>query len=85
MHSVGIQRMVLSSGAKLGAIGCGLGIGGSLAANRILAATLPQVQQTEPAIFATAIATLTATTLLACWIPAQRAGRVDPLVALRSE
>jgi ABC-type antimicrobial peptide transport system permease subunit len=61
------------------------GLIGALAMARVLANWLYGIQPSDPATFVTTIATLTAVALLACWIPARRAAKVDPLVALRYE
>jgi putative ABC transport system permease protein len=80
-----VLRMVFAyAGALLGA-GLVIGIGGALAAGRLLAAQLFEVHPTDPVTYAAVAAALVATGLAACAIPAFRAMRVDPLVALRDE
>ena len=80
-----ILRMVLRQG--LGVIGIGLGVGLliSLAGTRILAGLFIGVKPSDPVTFSTVVLFLTSIALLACWIPARRATRIDPLVALRHE
>jgi putative ABC transport system permease protein len=80
-----VVRMVFAyAGALLGA-GLLIGIGGALAAGRLLAAQLFEVRPSDPATYAIVAAALLATGLAASAIPAFRAMRVDPLVALRDE
>jgi putative ABC transport system permease protein len=80
-----VLRMVFAyAGVLLGA-GLALGIAGALAAGRLLAAQLFEVRSTDPVTYAAVAAALLATGLAACEIPALRAMRVDPLVALRDE
>jgi predicted permease len=69
----------------LGAVGIGLGLAGALASARVLRAHLFELSPTDPPTLALAAATLAGTALLASWLPARRAARVDPVVALRSE
>jgi len=80
-----ILKMALVEGAETIAFGVGAGLLGSLALTRFLQSMLFSVKPTDPATFATIAALLAAVTLLACFVPAQRATRVDPLIALRHE
>jgi putative ABC transport system permease protein len=80
-----ILRMVMTQGAWLVGAGLVLGVAGALALRRALASVLFGVAPTDPGIFAAVLALLAAVGLLACYLPAQRAMRVDPLVALRRE
>jgi putative ABC transport system permease protein len=66
-------------------IGATAGVSSGLAAARLLKRVLFSVDPTEPATFALAILVLVAVALLACFIPARRAAKVDPIVALRYE
>jgi putative ABC transport system permease protein len=80
-----VLQMVLSQGAWLVGSGLFLGVIGALALRRALASVLFGVAPTDPAIFATVLLVLSVVGLLACYLPAHRATRVDPLVALRQE
>ena len=84
-HASDIARMVIGQGLKLTAIGVTLGLAGALVATRLLSGLLYEVTATDPVIFAAAPLVLAAVELLACWLPARRAMRVDPMSALRSE
>jgi len=78
-------RMVLLRGLKLAGVGVGAGILGALAVAQLLRGLLFGVTTTNPATFAAVPLVLFAMALLACWLPAHRAARVDPIVALRAE
>ena len=80
-----VVRMVLRVGLNLVAVGMALGAGASLMTNRLLAAQLWNTSAHDPATFGTVAAVIVAIALIACWMPARRAVRVDPMVALRHE
>jgi putative ABC transport system permease protein len=76
---------MLRHGALAAAIGLLIGIPASLAASRLLASLLFGVRPTDARVYTLAVATLAATALLASWLPARRATRVDPMQAMRVE
>jgi len=80
-----IMTMVLGDGMRLVAAGTGLGLLGALALTRLLRTLLFGVGTSDPPTLAAAAAFLAVVALLACLVPARRATRVDPMVALRSE
>ncbi len=80
-----ILRDVLGQGGKMAAAGIALGLLASLGLTRLMASMLFGVSATDPSTFAAVVAVLLGVALLACWIPARRAMRVDPMVALRHE
>lgn len=88
--ALGAQRrevlgLVLGDGLRLTAVGLVAGLGGALFLTRFLASHLYSVNVFDPATFAGVTVALTVVALLACWLPARRATRVDPMVALRGE
>jgi len=80
-----ILRLVLGHGARLAGIGLVAGVVASLGAGRALSSLLFQVSPFDPATLGGASVVLVAVALLACYLPARRAMRVDPLAALRHE
>ncbi|MGC2331849.1 MAG: ABC transporter permease [Candidatus Acidiferrales bacterium] len=80
-----ILRGVLGQGARITLTGIAIGVAASFGLTRLIATMLFGVSATDPLTFAAVVALLFAVALLACWIPARRAMRVDPMVALRHE
>jgi predicted permease len=80
-----VVRMMVRHGFKITALGAAIGLLLAIAATRLLASLLYGVSATDPLTFTAVPAVLLAVALLASWLPARRAARVDPMVALRSE
>jgi predicted permease len=80
-----ILRLIVGKGMRLVGLGILLGIVGAGWATRVLEHLLYGIQPTDPSTFAVMMLLLAAVALAACWIPARRAARVDPMVALRYE
>jgi ABC-type antimicrobial peptide transport system permease subunit len=81
----GVVRMVLRQGMTLVGIGIGLGLAGAWALTRFLRGMLYGVSPTDPLALAAGALLLSLIALLACYLPARRAARIDPMVALRYE
>lgn len=81
----GIHSLILREGLLLTSIGIAAGAGGAILVARTMRALLFGVSPTEPAVFATIAVTLLIVATLACWIPARRAMRFDPMDALRQD
>jgi putative ABC transport system permease protein len=80
-----VSHMVLRDGMRLALIGLVIGLTASFALTRMMSNLLFRVSATDPTTFATVSLLLISVSLIACYLPARRATKVDPLVALRQE
>src|SRR5262249_9753589 len=80
-----VLRLIFKQGLQLTALGLGLGLAGALGLTRVLKGLLFGVRTTDPATFVLIALLLLCVALVACWIPARRATKVDPMVALRCD
>jgi putative ABC transport system permease protein len=80
-----VVRLVLRRPMMSTAVGLGIGMVGALAATRVLSSLLFEVSATDPLTFGSVVLILTMVALMAGYLPARRASRVDPVVALRHE
>ena len=80
-----VLKMVVGGGMRLAIIGVVIGIAGALAAANVVASLLFEVTPFDPASYIATAAVLLAVAALACYVPARRAMRVDPIIALRQE
>jgi len=80
-----VMRLILRQGARMVGAGLLAGLGGALAVTHLLDWMLFEVSPTDPLTLAAIMMLLSSVAMLACWLPARRATKVDPLVALRCE
>jgi len=78
-------RLILSQGTRLVLVGIAIGILGAIGLTRLMASQLFQISTTDPLTFAAVALTLALVALAACYVPARRATKVEPMVALRYE
>jgi predicted permease len=80
-----VLRLVMRQGMSMVILGLVLGLAGALVVTRLLRSFLFEIQPFDPLTFGVVVALLSVAAAVACWLPARRAARVDPMVALRSE
>jgi len=80
-----VLKLVIRQGITLTLIGLAIGLAAAFGLTRLMKGLLFGISATDPLTFAGVAALLAVTALLACYIPARRATRVDPLIALRCE
>jgi ABC-type antimicrobial peptide transport system permease subunit len=79
------MRMVLAHSSRLTLIGIGLGVAGGYAVSRLMRQVLFEVDPASPIYYVAVSATLLLVAVVASWLPARRATRIDPVIALRME
>ena len=80
-----VLRLIAGQGMKLVVAGMSIGLLGAIGVTRLLTSLLYGIQPIDPLTFMSVCLLLIGTALFACWLPARRAARVDPMVALRNE
>lgn len=80
-----VLRLVIGEGMRLALLGLVIGVLAAVWLVRLMAGLLFGVEATDPATFAAVAALLFAVALVACWVPARRAARVDPMISIRHE
>jgi len=80
-----IRRTVVGEAMLLAGLGLAAGVTGALLITRVMRAMLFEVSPADPASFGVTVVVLAATAFAAAWVPARRAMRVDPMIALRAD
>jgi putative ABC transport system permease protein len=80
-----VQRLVIGEGIGLVCVGAIIGLAGALAATRVLRTFLFDLTPSDPVTYVGVVVVLGVAAIVASWIPARRASRVDPVIALRAE
>jgi putative ABC transport system permease protein len=80
-----ILTLVVGEGLKLSAAGIVVGVAGALAITRVMKSMLVGINATDPATFAAIVALFTLIAMMASWVPARRAARLDPMSAIRED
>jgi len=80
-----VRRYVMGQGLRLAAIGLAIGLPAAFGLSRLLRGVLFTVSPADPVVFASAALLLAGIAVAACWSPARRATRIDPIVSLKSE
>ena len=84
-RAMDVVKLIVKNGMSLALIGVAVGLAGAYASTRLLASLLVDVTPTDAVTFTIVTVVLLLIALLACYLPARRATKVDPLVALRYE
>ena len=80
-----VVRLVPGSGLRLTVVGAGLGVLGAIALTRVIGSTMPGLATDGTLLIIAAVAVLLVVSMGACYLPARRAARVDPVIAMRAE
>jgi ABC-type antimicrobial peptide transport system permease subunit len=80
-----VLQLILRQGMKPVGVGCAVGLVASLAASRLITSQLYGISASDPATLTSIVVFLSIASLLACWLPARGAAKLDPMKALRQE
>lgn len=84
-QAVQVLRLVLGKGLRLAVLGAAIGVGGAMMVAKVLTSAVSELPASDPAAVVVLALVLVGVALLACWLPARRAARLDPMAALRQE